>query len=52
MAEIHLVMGEFQQMQNDEEAAITEWETAADAEDAPIWVQERADELMETVQGE
>jgi serine/threonine protein kinase/tetratricopeptide (TPR) repeat protein len=46
IAEIHLVMGEFQQIQNDEDAAITEWQIAADTDDAPAWVQERADELM------
>jgi tetratricopeptide (TPR) repeat protein len=51
LAEVHLVNGELQLAMGNTSGAITEWNTAAAAQDAPDWVQRRAAELLNTTQG-
>lgn len=48
LAEAHLVNGELQHA-NDPEAARREWEIARDAANAPQWVRERANALLQTL---
>lgn len=48
LAEAHLVNGELQHA-NDPEAARREWEMARDAGNAPQWVRERANALLQTL---
>ncbi|MFN8448384.1 MAG: hypothetical protein U0521_07280 [Anaerolineae bacterium] len=49
LAEAHLVNGELQHQQKNDERARAEWERARSAPDAPGWVRDRATELMNTL---
>jgi len=44
--EVHLVWGELQYAQGNTNEAIKEWEFARDSNDAPQWVKQRADTLI------
>jgi serine/threonine protein kinase len=48
LAEAHLVLGEVRAAQNQAEAARSEWTNAARSPDAPEWVRQRAETLLES----
>ena len=49
LAETHLVFGELLQAKNDRERARQEWQIALDKPSVPVWVHDRATELLSTL---